>query len=257
MPSRGWRRLGRRRTSLLLEHLEHPVRDEKSAHDVRHGGEQGDPPEEADELRVLGARDRDGPDHGDRGDRVGERHERGVEQTGHSADHPQPDEGGEDEHEQHGPVVGRRGLSRYGVDHVLRTSPAWVTQVSRMISSSKSTTSLPSRVTCSRKLEAFLAYIWLACSGTVLGRLRGPSTRALPSRTSVPGFVTSQLPPVSAARSTITAPGFIPRTASAVIRTGARFPGIAAVVITTSASRTWSAMNASSRRWVSSDSCFA
>jgi len=46
---------------LLLEHLEHPVRDEKPAHDVRHGGEQGDPPEEADELGVLGARDRDDP----------------------------------------------------------------------------------------------------------------------------------------------------------------------------------------------------
>jgi len=73
-----------------------------------------------------------------------------------------------------------------------------------------------------RKLEAFLAYIWLACSGTVTGQVEGPSTRACLPHLG-PGFVTSQLPPVSAARSTITAPGFIPRTASAVIRTGARF----------------------------------
>src|SRR5205807_3875227 len=218
----------------------------------------------ADGLRVVGARDRDGPDHRDRRDGVRERHERRVEQAGHAADHAQADEGREDEHEQHRPVVdrrrlvGRRRLSQHqGVDHVFRTSPAWVTQVSRMISSSKSTTSVPSRVTCNRKLEMFLAYIWLACSGSVLGRLSGPKTTTPLRRTSFPGCVASQFPPVSAARSTITAPGFIPPTAAAVIRTGARLPGIAAVVITTSASFTCSAMNASSRRWVSSDSCFA
>src|SRR5439155_4671875 len=195
----------------------------------------------------LGARDRDGPDHRDRRDRVGERHERRVEQAGHAADYAQADERREDEHEQHGPVVG----------HDFRTSPAWVTQVSRMISSSKSTTSLPSRVTCNRKLEMFLAYIWLACSGSVLGRLSGPRTTTPLRRTSFPGCVASQFPPVSAARSTITAPAFIPPTAAAVTRTGARLPGTAAVGLTTSSSFTCSAMNASSRRWVSSDSCFA
>src|SRR2546430_11954345 len=50
-------------------------RDQESADDVRHGGEQRDRPEDADGLRVLAARDRDGPDHGDRRDRVGERSE--------------------------------------------------------------------------------------------------------------------------------------------------------------------------------------
>src|SRR6266480_2213867 len=233
MPSRGWRRLGRRRTSLLLEHLEHPVRDEESADDVRHGGEQGDRPQDADHPRVLGARDRDRPDHGNRRDRVLERHEGRIEQAGHATNHTQPDERRQDEHEQHGPVV----------DHDFRTSPAWVTQVSRMISSSKSRTSLPSRATCNRKLEMVRAYIWLACSGSVLGTLRGPSTSTPLWRTSVPGSVSSQFPPVSAARSTIRAPCFIPRTASAVITTAASF--------------TCSAMNASSRRWVSSESCFA
>src|SRR5436309_4053929 len=261
-PSRGWRRPGRRRTSLLLEHLQHPVRDEESADDIRHGREQRDPPEDADGRRVLRTRDRDRPDHGDRRDRVRERHERRVEQAGDAADHAQPDEGRQHEHEQHGPVVarglGRRRLDRHQtVDHHFRTSPAYVTHVSRMISSSKSTTSLPSRVTCNRKLEMFRAYIWLAWYGSVLGRLTGPRIRTPFRFTSVPATASSQFPPVSTARSTMTDPGFMPPTASAVISTGARFPGIAAVVITISASLTCWARKASSRRWVSSDSCFA
>src|SRR2546425_7969355 len=73
-----------------------------------------------------------------------------------------------------------------------------------MISSSKSRTSLPSLVTCNRKLETFFAYIWLACTGTVLGRLTGPRIRTPCRRTSVPASASSQFPPVSTARSTIT-----------------------------------------------------
>ena len=49
-----------------------------------------------------------------------------------------------------------------------------------------------------------------------------------------PGFDSSQLPPVSAARSTITDPARIDSTISAVINRGAGFPGICAVVITRS-----------------------
>ena len=49
-----------------------------------------------------------------------------------------------------------------------------------------------------------------------------------------PGVVSSQLPPVSPARSTITLPGRIPSTASAVTSFGAGRPGTSAVVITTS-----------------------
>ncbi len=51
-----------------------------------------------------------------------------------------------------------------------------------------------------------------------------------------PGRVSSQLPPVSAARSTITEPGRIFSTADAGISFGAGRPGIAAVVITRSKS---------------------
>ncbi len=50
-----------------------------------------------------------------------------------------------------------------------------------------------------------------------------------------PGRVSAQLPPASAARSTITEPGRIWNTASAVTRMGARLPGTSAVVITTPA----------------------
>ena len=45
-----------------------------------------------------------------------------------------------------------------------------------------------------------------------------------------PGLVASQLPPCSAARSTITEPSFIEATMSFVMRIGARFPGMSAVV---------------------------
>jgi hypothetical protein len=49
-----------------------------------------------------------------------------------------------------------------------------------------------------------------------------------------PGFVSSQLPPASAARSTITEPGFISATALAGISFGAGRPGTSAVVTITS-----------------------
>ena len=44
-----------------------------------------------------------------------------------------------------------------------------------------------------------------------------------------PGRVSSQLPPVSAARSTMTLPGFIPSTIAALTIFGAGRPGTAAV----------------------------
>ena len=53
-----------------------------------------------------------------------------------------------------------------------------------------------------------------------------------------PGRVNSQLPPPSAAISTMTEPDFISAIISASINTGAGRPGMAAVVITKSASLT-------------------
>jgi hypothetical protein len=49
-----------------------------------------------------------------------------------------------------------------------------------------------------------------------------------------PGSVSSQLPPVSAAKSTITEPGFMFLTACSVTSSGARRPGTAAVEMTAS-----------------------
>ena len=68
----------------------------------------------------------------------------------------------------------------------------------------------------------------------MLGRFVSPTIVTPPSENSSPGRVSSQLPPVSAARSTITEPGRIARTALAGISLGAARPGIAAVVITAS-----------------------
>ena len=82
-------------------------------------------------------------------------------------------------------------------------------------------------------------YIWLACSGIALGRLGSPTMVTPSSVTVSPGRVSSQFPPASAARSTITEPGRIPRAASAVMSTGAGRPGMSAVVMTASDSATW------------------
>src|SRR5882672_8791983 len=196
---------------------------------------------------MVGAGHHDRADDRDGGDGVRERHERGVQQPGHAPDDTEPDKGRQHEHEQHRSEIG----------HDLRTSPACVTQVSRMIWSSKSRRSLPSWTMWPRNADTFFAYIWLAWSGTVLARFSGPRIDT-PSRTiSEPGCVSSQLPPVSAARSTTIDPGFIPCTAAAVRRIGAFLPGIAAVVITMSASFAAPARNASSLLCVSSDSSLA
>ena len=95
-------------------------------------------------------------------------------------------------------------------------------------------------------------YIWLACCGISLGQLRRPTMVTLWRTTVSPGTVSSQFPPVSAARSTMTEPGRMPNTASSVMSTGARLPGIAAVVMTASASATYPAIASRSRSCCSS-----
>ena len=80
----------------------------------------------------------------------------------------------------------------------------------------------------------FFEYSSLACSGIVAGRLSGEAIVTPCLTTVCPGSVSSQLPPVSPARSTTTLPGFMPSTAAAVTSRGAGRPGTSAVVITTS-----------------------
>src|SRR4030088_20657 len=77
---------------------------------------------------------------------------------------------------------------------------------------------------------------------------RGPSTVTPPWVTVSSARVSSQLPPCSAAMSTMTEPGDIPATISAVTSTGARFPGTRAVVITASLAATTRAIISRWRR---------
>ena len=84
------------------------------------------------------------------------------------------------------------------------------------------------------------------------GRFSGAAIVTPPSVTYVsPGRASSQLPPASAARSTITEPGFIPCTASALISFGAGRPGTSAVVTITS---DLPICTVSARRWISCSS---
>ena len=87
----------------------------------------------------------------------------------------------------------------------------------------------------------------------VLGTARGTAELALGFVAVVLATLSSQLPPLSAARSTMTLPGAIARTISAVTRTGALRPGMAAVVITASAAATSAPMSSRWRRRKSSD----
>ena len=67
----------------------------------------------------------------------------------------------------------------------------------------------------------------------------------------------SQLPPFAAAMSTMTLPGFIVATISAVMRRGAGRPGISAVVMMMSTSAACAAYSSAALRSKSSDVCRA
>ena len=94
-----------------------------------------------------------------------------------------------------------------------------------MISSSKSSLSSPSSTISSSSDWTLRAYSDEAWSGIVDGRLSGPTIVTSSLTTVWPGSVSSQLPPVSAARSTITEPGFMFLTACSVTSSGARPAG--------------------------------
>ena len=109
-----------------------------------------------------------------------------------------------------------------------------------MISSSKlrsketATPSLAGFVSKVSKLTTLREYKLDAWNGSWLGTSFPPQIRTpLLVMTISPGFDPSTLPPVSAARSTITVPSSIASTIAAVIKRGAVRPGTAAVVITT------------------------
>ena len=105
-------------------------------------------------------------------------------------------------------------------------SPSRVMQAPAMISSSKSRFSAPSSSTSSSSSEETLrAYSDEECSAIEAGRFSGDTIVTSCLTTVSPGSVSSQLPPVSPARSTMTLPAFIFFTLSAVTRRGAGRPG--------------------------------
>src|SRR5919201_3661171 len=215
-----------RRFAPPLEHPQHPVGDDEAADDVHRpecdSGERDDP----DPRRLVRQpRHHDRPDQDDPVDRVRPRHQRRVQHRRHLRDHLEPDEYRQDQHRE--PDDDQRGMHQAGAF-------ARVTHAPAVISSSKSSCSSPSGARCWSSAATLRENSWLAWNGIVAGTFVNP-TIVTPSRsTSEPGSVSSQLPPASAARSTITEPGRIPATAAAGIRVGAGRPGASAVVITTS-----------------------
>lgn len=88
----------------------------------------------------------------------------------------------------------------------------------------------------SKNLTILLEYKEEDCVGSLLGKSVYPIMVLPSTSTTSPFLVYSQLPPVSAAKSTTTEPLFMESTISLVISLGASFPGIKAVVIIMSTS---------------------
>ena len=77
-----------------FEHFEHAIRDQESADDVGDGSRNGDETQDLAQLSgVLIADDEDRADHGDRGDRVSQRHQGSVQKGRDFADYFEANEG--------------------------------------------------------------------------------------------------------------------------------------------------------------------
>src|SRR5216683_1792419 len=238
-----------------FEHLQHPVGDDEAADDVRRREDYGQESEDDGDRRVGGRRNEQRAHEDDAVDRVGARHQGRVEHRRHLGDDLDADK--DRQHEERELVEQLAGhlaaAETICFARSLTISPPWVTQLPLVISSSKSSTIDPSLTRCSSRLATLRAYSWLACRGIVDGTLRVPMMVTPPTSTSSPAFVSSTLPPVSAARSMMTDPGRMPLTMSPVTRRGARRPGTAAVVMTTSDFATCSPMSSRCLRRNSSD----
>src|SRR6185437_434309 len=225
-----------------LEHAEHPVRDEEAADHVDHAEGDRDPKQDVVERPGGRARrEHQGADQHDPVDRVGPRHQRGVQGVGHLGDHGEADEAGQHQDREVGQEHQASFSSSSDSDPDSDPGPdpdsgpdTRVTQDFAMISSEKSGATFPSTTISSRSASTFRAYSSLACSGMVAGRFSGAAMVTPSTTTTEPGTLTSQFPLVSPAKSTTTLPGRIERTASAVTSFGAGRPGTSAVVITTS-----------------------
>ena len=94
--------------------------------------------------------------------------------------------------------------------YIRRSPPSESRRTPRPLRRRNRARALPSVINSSSSARDVLRYSSLACSGIVAGRFNGDAI-VTPCLTTVwPGSVSSQLPPVSPARSTTTLPGFIP-----------------------------------------------
>src|SRR5690606_25878033 len=178
-------------------------------------------------------------EHHDAVDGVGRRHQRGVQRVRHLGDHQESGESGQhhdrqvlDQHQvlHHASPdcsvagSGAAGSNARPATHALAT----ISSPTSMASAPLSSTSNSSSSTTLRE------YSSLAWSGISAGRFDGATMVTSCLTTTCPGSVSSQLPPLSPAMSTITLPAFIRSTASAVTSVGAFLPGTCALVITPS-----------------------
>src|SRR5690242_10793335 len=134
-----------------------------------------------------------------------------MQERRHPGDHLVPDEPGEDEDVELDDGGGVHQVPR------CRTWPSCVTHIGPAISSLRSGAKAPSFRKRRMKVLTFRLNICEACRGIVAGRFTGPRTFTPPTSTASPARVRAQFPPVSAARSTMTAPGFIPCTIASVM----------------------------------------
>src|SRR5271165_754767 len=157
---------------LSLEHLQHPIGDQVAAHRVEHRQEhRGKAQQTRKQASVLLAGDQNRAHHGDRRNRVGERHQRRVQQRRHTANQLKAQEGRQHEYPQIEFVLAhyyfappaRTGVSpSFSITRVCTTSPPCVTRVSRMISSSRLMFSSPLFTISFKNAATFEPYIWLA-----------------------------------------------------------------------------------------------
>src|SRR5206468_10014848 len=98
-----------------------------------------------------------------------------------------------------------------------RITNNYLTTMALTISSSKLRSKRRFLTWDNTRLEILREYIWLAWAGTVVARSYGPMIVTPYRTTDFPTSVRSQLPPASAAMSTITEPGRMSLTMSSVI----------------------------------------
>src|SRR5258708_704163 len=116
----------------------------------------------------------DGADNSDGIERVGQRHQGGVQKRGNAAYDFKSDKRGQHENVEAGKQIqlhdfatsfdsaGSTGREKNSLTRGFTTSPPCVNIVSRTISSSMFNCSFPSFTRCTRKELTFRAYIWLA-----------------------------------------------------------------------------------------------